>query len=51
MIVDLDKSLYVVDENTVEHKIKFINLDSRTVKCFDDSEFAYSTNHLTIIVK
>jgi len=51
MIVDLDKQLYVVDEQTIEHKVISIDLVNKKVKCENDEEYVYGANNLTVIVK
>lgn len=50
MIVDLDKALYVMDENTHKHRVVTINIREKTVTCEDDTVFEYSTCPLTVVI-
>lgn len=50
MIVDLDETLYVVDENTHKHRIVSINIREKTVLCEDGTSFEYSTCPLTVVI-
>jgi len=51
MIVDLDQTLYVVDDKTQEHRVVSINVREKTVLCEDGLEFEYSTTNLTVVVR
>ena len=51
MIVDLDNVLYVVDEDTHEHRVKSIDVINKTVTTIDNEVYEYSTNPLTIVIK
>lgn len=50
MIVDLEKPLYVMDENTHKHRIKSFNILEKTVTCIDGLTFEYSTTNLTVVI-
>lgn len=51
MIVDLDQVLYVVDNNTHEHKVSSIDVINKIVHCVDGTSFEYSTVSLTVTIK
>ena len=51
MIIDLDQTLYVVDEQTREHRIVTINIREKTIQCEDGLEFEYSTSPVTVTIK
>ena len=49
MIVDLNQSLYVVDERAATHLIKSIDLINKTVLCTDDNVYEYATTDITVV--
>ena len=51
MIVDLNQILYVVDNNTHEHKVSTIDIINKIVHCTDGSQYEYSTSPLTVTIK
>ena len=51
MIVDLDKVLYVVDEDTHEHQVKSIDVVKKIVTSINNETYSYGTRPLTIIIK
>lgn len=51
MIVDLDEPLYVIDENTHEHRVSTIDIINKIVYCDDNTSFGYGTHPLTVIIK
>ena len=50
MIIDLDQTLYVVDEQTNEHRIVSINIREKTITCEDGNIFEYATSPITVVI-
>lgn len=50
MIIDLNQTLYVVDEQTNHHRIVSINIREKTIKCEDGTEYEYSTAPITVVI-
>lgn len=50
MIVDLDKILYVVDNDTHEHQVKSIDVINKVVTTVDNKTYEYGTCPLTIVI-
>ena len=51
MIVDLDETLYVIDEKTHSHKVSTIDVIHKIVHCTDGTSFEYGTCSLTVTIK
>jgi len=50
MIINLDDTLYVVDEISELHRIETINLLSKMIYCEDGTEWEYGTTDITVVI-